>query len=67
MLLANPQVAQLIADEQLDALEQLMAGQASSGMQTLDAALQELVRNRAITVEVAQRAARRERPEASGS
>ncbi|HKP55749.1 MAG TPA: ATPase, T2SS/T4P/T4SS family [Polyangiales bacterium] len=67
MLLANPQVAQLIADEQFDALEQLMISQPGSGMQTLDAALQELLRNRAISPEIAQRAARRERLEASGS
>jgi twitching motility protein PilT len=67
MLLATPQVSQLIAEEQFDALEQLMASQTGNGMQTLDAALQELLRNRSITPEIAQRAARRERLEASGS
>jgi twitching motility protein PilT len=61
MLLATPQVAQLIADEQLEGLEALMTQQQNTpGMQTLEGALHELVRARMIT-EVAERAARRER------
>jgi twitching motility protein PilT len=62
MLLATPQVAQLIADEQLEGLEALMTQQQNTpGMQTLEGALHELVRARMITAEVAERAARRER------
>ncbi len=67
MLLANPQLAQLIADEQLDQLEPLMAASNAAGMQTLEAALYELSRARSIAPEIAQRAARRERLEASGT
>jgi twitching motility protein PilT len=65
MLLSNPQVAQLIADEQFEGIEALMGAQHAAGMQTLETALHELVRARAISPEVAQRAARRERTEAS--
>jgi twitching motility protein PilU len=62
MLLGTPQVAQLIAEEQLEGLEALMTQQSQiPGMQTLEGALHELVRARMITPEVAQRAARRER------
>lgn len=61
MLLGNPQVAQLIADEQIEDIEALVGTQPVAGMQTLEAALHELARARMITPEVAQRAARRER------
>ncbi|HET6334265.1 MAG TPA: ATPase, T2SS/T4P/T4SS family [Polyangiales bacterium] len=66
MLVGTPQVAQLIADEQLEGIEALMGSQVP-GMQTLELALHELARARIITPEVAQRAARRERAEASGT
>jgi twitching motility protein PilT len=65
MLLSNAQVGQLIADEQLEDIEALIASQHVAGMQTLEAALHELARARMITPEVAQRAARRERAEPS--
>jgi twitching motility protein PilT len=62
MLFGTPQVAQLIADEQLEGLEALITQQQHTpGMQTLEGALRELVRARLITPEVAERAARRER------
>lgn len=68
MLLGIPQVAQLIADDQLENLESVIASHLQlPDMQTLEAALHELVRSRMITPEVAQRAARRERAEASGT
>lgn len=67
MLLGTAQVAQLIAEEQLEGIEALMASQQVPGMQTLEAALHELARARMITPEVAQRAARRERAEVSSS
>jgi Tfp pilus assembly pilus retraction ATPase PilT len=64
MLLGTPQVAQLIAEEQLEALEALISQLSHvPGMQTLEGALHELARARLITPEVAVRAARRERAE----
>jgi len=67
MLVGTPQVAQLIADEQLEGIEALMGAPQVPGMQTLEVALHELARARVITPEVAQRAARRERAEASST
>jgi twitching motility protein PilT len=67
MLVGTPQVAQLIADEQLEGIEALMGAPQVPGMQTLEFALHELARARVITPEVAQRAARRERAETSST
>jgi twitching motility protein PilT len=55
----TPQIAQLIRDDKLQQLPAVMSASKSTGMASLDDALEELVRVGTITPEVAQRAARR--------